>query len=146
MTPEQIELIRRSWPRLEPVREAVIACFYARLFEQHPHTRSQFGADIAAQGAKLGSTLNVVVDHLHDLGAIEPALRQLGARHLKWRVTDSQYDDVREALLWALQHTLGDDFTPALRAAWHRAYEAAAAPMKAGAAAAAGAATAPPSA
>ena len=46
----------------------------------------------------------------------------MGRRHVGYGVRPEHYAMVGEALLWALGPTLGDDFTPATRAAWAKAH------------------------
>lgn len=131
MTPQDIERVRRSWLLVEPRREEAGRLFYGRLFESQSAARAMFRGDVAAQSAKLMATLNVVVEHLDKLDDILPAVRQLGLRHRhEWQVSDEMYDWVREALLWSLQHSLGEAFDAALRAAWGQAYDCIAGEMR----------------
>ncbi|MFN0186002.1 MAG: globin domain-containing protein [Aquabacterium sp.] len=130
MTPQQIELVRNSWPPLEARRDELAAAFYGRLFEIAPETRAMFSADMAAQGTKLMASLNVVVEHLSDLAPLKPVLGQLGVRHLQWHVTAAHYDQVGAALMWALRQALGPAFDDALDTAWQRAYDRVARVMK----------------
>ncbi len=45
----------------------------------------------------------------------------------------AHYDALGEALLWALEQALGEDFTPAVREAWTVCYDELAGEMKAAA-------------
>jgi len=131
MTPQDIDRVRRSWLLIEPRREEVGRLFYGRLFELQPATRAMFKGDMAAQAAKLMATLNVVVEHLDQLDAVLPAVRQLGLRHRReWQVSDAMYYWVRDALLWTLQRSLGEAFDGDMHVAWGQAYDRVAGPMK----------------
>lgn len=122
MKPEQIDLVRTSWTKVLPIQEQAAALFYARLFELDPSLRSLFRGDMAEQGRKLMTTLNVVVQGLTRLEAILPSVQELGRRHVGYGVRGRDYATVGAALLWTLAQGLGDAFTPEVEAAWAAAY------------------------
>ena len=62
-----------------------------------------------------------------------PAIRDLSVRHVGYGVKLADYDALGEALLWALEQALGEDFTPAVREAWTVCYDELAGEMKAAA-------------
>ena len=53
ITPRQIALVRESFAKIVPIREAAAALFYSRLFASNPGTRPLFRGDIKSQGVKL---------------------------------------------------------------------------------------------
>ncbi len=122
MTDDQQDLVRSSFADIAPNAAAVAATFYSRLFELDPALRPLFKGDMAAQGRKLMAMIATAVRNLDNLGAIIPAIEQLGIRHAGYGVTDPQYDTVASALLWTLEQSLGDAFTPATRVAWTECY------------------------
>lgn len=122
MTAEQIELIRRNWARLLPIKDQVARLFYARLFELDPDLRKLFRNDMQVQGRKLMSMINVAVASLDRFEALTPELQDLGRRHAGYGARPEYYEKVREALLWALEQALGGAFTPAAREAWEQTY------------------------
>lgn len=123
MTPYQISLVRASFAKILPVKAQAAALFYERLFQVAPQTRSMFGADVAAQGAKLMAALSMVVMGLDRLETITPQIRDLARRHSGYGVVGRHYALVGETLLWTLEQGLGRDFTPAVREAWAEAYD-----------------------
>ena len=123
VTPLQIDLIRASWSKVEPIADAAAQLFYGRLFEADPRTRLLFRrTDMAAQRKNLVQTLSVVVASLDRLDTIVPAVQALGRRHAGYGVTPADYDTVGAALLWTFEQGLGPDFDDATRAAWTEAY------------------------
>jgi nitric oxide dioxygenase len=123
MTPTQVELIRASWAKVEPITDTAAALFYGRLFELDPRARALFRrTDLAAQGKVLMQTLAVVVKSVDRLDTIVPAVEALGRRHAGYGVTPRDYDTVGAALLWTLEQGLGDGFDTATRDAWAEAY------------------------
>ena len=95
MTPNQINLIRTSWGRVEPIADTAAGLFYGRLFELDPTSRPLFAhADIAKQGKVLMQTLTVVVKSLDKLDTIVPAVQALGRRHAGYGVRAADYETV----------------------------------------------------
>jgi hemoglobin-like flavoprotein len=124
MTPQQVHLVQASFAKVEPIAEQAAALFYGRLFETAPELRALFAGDMHAQGRKLMTAIATVVHSLHDTDAVAPAVRNLARRHVAYGVRPEHYQSVGAALLWTLEQGLGNDFTPAVNAAWEAAYGA----------------------
>lgn len=122
MDTRQIKLVQASFKMVRPIADQAAETFYQRLFEIAPHYRSLFKQDMRKQGDMLMSTLGLAVGSLNNLEAILPAVRALGQRHAGYGITAEHYQPVAEALLWTLEHYLGDMFTPELKEAWVEAY------------------------
>ena len=69
------------------------------------------------------STLSYAIHGLSRLDVITPVIDQLGRDHVRYGVLDEHYSSVKEALLFALGQTLGDDYTPEVESAWAEAYD-----------------------
>jgi len=124
MTPQQIDLVQKSFQKVVPIAATAADLFYDRLFEIAPQTRSLFPSDMAEQKKKLMAMLGTAVTNLHKLDTILPAVKELGKRHKIYGVTADQYAPVGAALLWTLEKGLGPDFTPETKVAWTEAYTA----------------------
>jgi len=122
VTPQQIELIQRSFAKVAPIADKAAALFYARLFEIAPEVKPMFKSDMKDQGRMLMSVLATVVAGLNSLESILPTVESLAIRHRDYGVVPEQYDTVGAALLWTLEQGVGDYFTPEVRAAWEEAY------------------------
>ncbi|MGD1934473.1 MAG: globin family protein [Candidatus Phaeomarinobacter sp.] len=122
MTPEQIELVQRSFAKVVPIAETAAEIFYTRLFEVAPDVQPMFQRDMKDQGRMLMSMLASVVAGLNDLESILPTAESLAIRHRDYGVVPEQYDTVGEVLLWTLERGLGDVFTSDMRDAWSKAY------------------------
>ena len=114
----QMKLVQKSFAQVLLVADTTVDLFYARLFELDPALRGMFPQDMTVQKQKFMSMLNTAVDSLDRLDNLVPTIQALGIRHRTYGVTVEQYDSVREALMWALQESLGDQFTPEVKAAW----------------------------
>jgi hemoglobin-like flavoprotein len=127
----QQELVRTTFARLAVMPEVAGALFYERLFTANPRFRPLFKNDMRIQGIKLMTMLAMVVYNLPEPGQVLPAIRDLAVRHAEYGVKLTDYDALREALVWALEQVLGKDFTPAVREAWTVCYDELAGEMKA---------------
>ena len=133
MTSDQIELVRTSFAKIHPVVEEAAVLFYARLFECDPSLRPLFKTDIREQGHKLMDIIGSAVDALDETEKVIPTLRELGARHVGYGVTEAHYDLVGDALLWTLRKALKDDYTSEMNEAWTAVYSFLSESMKSGA-------------
>lgn len=134
MTNEEIELVKTSWEKVEPISDVAAELFYGKLFEIDPTLKAMFSDDIEEQGKKLMMMINTAVNGLDRLDQIVPAVQALAERHVGYGVTDGHYDTVGEALIWTLGQGLGDGFTDDVKAAWLTTYTLLANTMKEGAA------------
>ena len=118
MTSQQKDLVQSSFAKVAPIADIAANLFYQKLFELDPRLRPLFKQDMREQKKKLLQMLTAAVHGLDDLGALVPAVRDLGARHGSYGVQDEHYDTVGEALLWTLDKGLGDEFTFETKEAW----------------------------
>ena len=123
MDQTQIDLVRDSFAKVVPIKDAAAGIFYADLFDTAPEVKPYFdGADMADQGAKLMATLGAVVNGLRDIDRIVPVAQQLAVRHVNYGVQPEDYAKVGASLLRTLEQGLGDAFTPEVHEAWAAAY------------------------
>jgi hemoglobin-like flavoprotein len=122
MTPNQIELVQKTWTRVAPIGDTAATLFYGKLFELDPALRKLFNGSMEVQGRKLMTMIGTAVNGLGHVDEILPAVRELGQRHVRYGVKDAHYDTVGAALLWTLERGLGEAFTPPVKQAWSTAY------------------------
>jgi hemoglobin-like flavoprotein len=122
MTTGQKELVKASFERLIPVADTAVALFYTRLFKLDPELSLLFKTNMVDQGRKLIQMIAMVVRGLDRLSELLPALEALGARHASYGVRERDYETVGNALIWAIQEILGDDFTVEIKEAWAEVY------------------------
>jgi hemoglobin-like flavoprotein len=122
MTSTQITLVQSSFEKIAPIASHAAALFYDRLFQTLPAVRPMFKNELDEQGRKLMATLGTVVHSLDRLVTVLPVAKGLALRHVQYGVRPDHYEPVGEALLWTLEQTLGDEFTPEIAAAWRLAY------------------------
>jgi hemoglobin-like flavoprotein len=140
MTPERRKLVLESWKLLNPHSEQLGMAFYRRLFEIDPEIRLLFASTILEEQIhKLTTMLDLVVHWLDVPERLVPVLKQLGARHANYGITDDHFAKMGTALIGALEEQLGDRFTNEVRSAWNEAYLLISALMRRGAAKVSGA-------
>jgi len=123
MTPEQIELVQRTWRVVLPVGDTAAELFYGKLFSLDPGLRRLFKNDMVEQGRNLTAMISVAVGMLHKPERILLAVRQLGQRHAAYGVERRHYQLVALSLVWMLEKVLGEEFTPDVERAWTAAYD-----------------------
>ena len=134
ITPQQKELVQKTWTMVVPIADKAAELFYGRLFELEPEYKKMFKNDMTEQGKKLMKTINIAVTALDDVEPLVPVLKQMGADHAGYGVVERDYNVVGAALLWTLEQGLGEAFTDEVKSAWAAVYELLASVMKEGAA------------
>jgi hemoglobin-like flavoprotein len=129
-----VVLLRSSFELVAERAPDLTARFYAVFFERYPQVKPMFGRNAPArQQEMLTQALVAVLDHLEDAPWLTSTLRALGAKHVSYGVRDEMYGWVGESLLVTLEEVAGDDWSPALAAAWSEALGAIAGLMLEGA-------------
>jgi hemoglobin-like flavoprotein len=135
MTPQQVTLVQDSFRKIMPIAGTAADLFYDHLFEIAPAVRSLFPDNLVAQKKKFIVMLATAVNNLDQIGKVIPAVEELGRRHASYGVVDKYYGSMGTALIWALEQSLGTDFTPEVKAAWTETYMILAGAMRVAAAA-----------
>lgn len=117
MSPEQIELVQKSWSQAEPLSDQAARLFYLRLFEQEPELRPLYKVSMAEQGEKLGKTVGVAVACLTKLVSHFSISEDLGEGPHE-ETAEPYAETVLDSWDWALEQTLGSTYTPEAREAW----------------------------
>lgn len=132
LTPDQVELVQRTWRAVLPVGDTAAEFFYGKLFSLDASVQGLFHDDAREQGRNLTAMISVVVGSLSRPERILLAVRQLGQRHAAYGVEPRHYELARIALLWTLEQVLEEAFTPPVRAAWASVYDLFSATMQDG--------------
>jgi hemoglobin-like flavoprotein len=122
MTPEQVELIRKSFDAMWSVRDDIAELCYGRFFELAPDARGLFRGDMEWQRVKLMDMIAALVGSLDQRAMFQSLVAQSGRQHDRFGVNPSQYTALGEALMWSLEYKLGPSFTPELRESWKALY------------------------
>jgi hemoglobin-like flavoprotein len=123
VSPQQVELVQKTWRLVQPIRDTAAELFYGKLFSLAPEVRPLFKNDLRDQGRNFTAMISVAVHWLARPEKILLAIQQLGRRHAAYGVTARHYELVAAALLWMLEKCLGEAFTAQARNAWSAAYD-----------------------
>lgn len=118
MSPDQLQLVRLSWARLQARATVVAARLYDGLFAQNPALRALFSEPPEAVGVKLMHMLDSAIHCGAPSRPLQAVLLPLGLRHAGYGVRPAHYEIMGRVLMEVLQDELGDDFRPLLREAW----------------------------
>jgi Globin len=95
ISPQDKQLLKTTWSMVAPISDVAAGLFYDRLFTLDPSLQRMFAnADMKEQRRKLMQALAAVINGIDNLGALVPALENLGKNHVRYGVTDRHYDTV----------------------------------------------------
>lgn len=121
MTPDDVERVQTSYATLSGRGDALASAFYTELFERAPALRRVFPDDLTSLKGHFDAALALVVRNLEMVGAIEPALRDLGAQHVHWGARPEDYATARDSLVAALRELSGAGWTAETERGWREA-------------------------
>jgi hemoglobin-like flavoprotein len=122
MTREQVDLIRKSFDAMYPMRRDVADLCYSRFFELAPEARDLFPSDMERQRMKLMDMIAALVGSLDQRALFQSLVTHSGRQHARFGVQPSQYAAMGEALIWSLECKFGASFTPEIRESWRALY------------------------
>ena len=122
MNSHQIALVQSTFKTIEPIAQVTGELMYQRLFELDPSIKPLFKGDIKQQALMLMTAIGLAVKGLDRPDSIEAAVKALGNRHRGYGVSPNDYPKFGAALLWALEQSMGDAFTPDVKDAWVEAF------------------------
>ncbi|NME67471.1 globin domain-containing protein [Flammeovirga aprica] len=118
----QIELVQHSFTLITPHRKQFSDLFFAKLFQVDPVLESSLKLDPSDQERKMIPMLSAVVNGLVDIELIIPILHDFGRTHAEYNVEDTHYEAVKQALLYALETVLEQEWTSEISIAWNTCY------------------------
>lgn len=118
-----LDALETSFDQIAPRGDELMDVFYARLFSVAPSVKPLFaGTDLKRQKAMLLAALVLLRRSLRDLDSVTPALRELGARHVRYGALPEHYPVVGEVLIFSMAQVAGDAWTADYEAAWTEAF------------------------
>lgn len=123
MTPQQIDLIETSWQQLQTRADDIAPLFYCGLFVLDASIKRLFRSPMHMQEQKLLAMLDTIVTQLRQFDDLLDTVAALGQRHQGYGVQNKHFDLAGEAMLWAIEHCLGDAWTSSVNEAWSAAVD-----------------------
>lgn len=121
VTAAQRTLVQDSWNELLPMASHAVELFYDRLFELDPSLEDLLPPSLLGQSTELMQVLGQAI--AGDPARMAPIVRELGRRHRDYGVRAGHYVTAGDALLWTLEQSLTEEFTPRMKEAWSAMYE-----------------------
>ena len=118
MTPQQAQLVKRSFWIAETRRTHLAGCFLTELFARDPALWRLFSTSPALRADKLHHAMAGVVASIDRLHPIVPAIEWLAFHGADLGLGERHHVVIADAWLAALESVLGESFTPAHRQAW----------------------------
>ena len=123
MSPEQVNIVRKTWRKLSGINPTVIGdLFYSKLFYEHPELRPLFPKDMKQQYVNLTDMLTSIITGLNNPEIYKEEIFAIGQRHIGYGVKKIHYKMVGNALLWTVEKGLGDEWNPTVRDAYISCY------------------------
>ena len=119
LSPEQKQLIRTSFKRIEPALDLVAQLFYLKLFRLDPSLRDKFDGPIEVQARKFSAGAKLAMISLGHEDGLAPTLKLLGARHRQMGIRTRHYRTMSRALVWTLERSLDKAFDRDTKDAWN---------------------------
>jgi len=118
-----LDALETSFDQIAPRGDELMDVFYARLFAAAPSVKPLFaGTDLRRQKAMLLAALVLLRRSLRDLDSVTPALRELGARHVRYGAQPAHYPVVGQVLISSMVQVAGDTWTAEYEQAWTEAF------------------------
>jgi hemoglobin-like flavoprotein len=124
----QIELVRVSFERVEPVHTLFADLFHRRLFLMAPAVQRLADADPERRDRALFAMVREVIAGLDRLDLLLPSLASTARGLALQGVTSADYEAAGAALEWTLQQVIAQ--APGVVLAWMETYELLAGVMK----------------
>lgn len=122
---QSVQIIKSTVPVLEVHGVTITKRFYELLFTNHPELLNLFNQANQKQGRQqtaLANTVYAAAQHIDNLAAIIPVVKQIGHKHRSLGVKPEHYPVVGKYLLMAIKDVLGDAATEEILNAWAEAY------------------------
>jgi nitric oxide dioxygenase len=123
LTDRKTLIIKTTWSFVISDRELTGEMFYQRLFELDPALRPLFQHDMEQQTKKLIDMITYMVSRMQSMPEIQKDINAMAVRHAGYGVRDADYATVGEALLWAIENRLEDQWDEETRLAWSELYQ-----------------------
>ena len=118
-----LDALETSFDHIAPRGDELMDVFYTRLVAAAPSVKPLFaGTDLKRQKAMLLAALVLLRRSLRDLDSVTPALRELGARHVRYGAQPAHYPVVGQVLISSMAQVAGDAWTPEHEQAWTEAF------------------------
>ncbi len=113
------DLIQQSFESISQRSDALTEAFYRNLFADFPDAKRLFtDVDMVHQRRKLWAMLTLIATDMNRMDLLVPVLRELGARHVHYKVDEALYPCFTATFCKSLRETVGDRLSADALDAW----------------------------
>ena len=112
------ELVLSSYEALSTDLTVITTRFYDRLFMIAPAARDLFPPDRTRQHQHFAAAIAILARNVMNIEAMDEPLRELGRRHLAYRVQPEHYELARKIFVETLSECAGPIWTAEHTLAW----------------------------
>jgi hemoglobin-like flavoprotein len=118
MVEDEIKIIKETWQDIAKRPGADIEMLlYNRLFEHVPALPPSFQHDLRGHCKKFIVMHNYIINKLDNANFIHD-VRSLGKKYSNDGIREEHFEQIKQALLWALKNKLKDEWTPSVMVSW----------------------------
>lgn len=124
MTPEQAEVVKKSFPKILAGTLTSTQVLYDKLFELAPDTKELFkNTSMERQSQMLISAISKLVKSIDNWDTVKPDLEALAKRHATYGLTPEHFAYFGQAFIYMLKTMYGSDWNNQLEEAWKAVYQ-----------------------
>ncbi|KAH6650976.1 globin-like protein [Chaetomium tenue] len=125
LTYQQSKLVKDTIPALREKGEQITTTFYKTMLQNHPELNNYFNSVNQKNGRQPRALTSVILNfasNINHTSELIPKLERMCNKHCSLGIQPEHYGIVGKYLLGAFGEVLGPAMTPAVLAAWERAY------------------------
>ncbi|KAL2155056.1 hypothetical protein VTH82DRAFT_3732 [Thermothelomyces myriococcoides] len=125
LTYQQSKLVKDTIPVLRERGEQITTTFYRNMLRDHPELHNYFNSVNQKNGRQPRALTSVILNfasNINHISELIPKFERMCNKHCSLGIQPEHYNIVGKYLLQAFGEVLGSDMTPAVFAAWEKAY------------------------
>jgi nitric oxide dioxygenase len=125
LTYQQSKLVKDTIPALREHGEQITTTFYKNMLRDHPELNNYFNSVNQKNGRQPRALTSVILNfasNINHISELIPKFERMCNKHCSLGIRPEHYEIVGKYLLRAFGEVLGPAMTPAVFAAWERAY------------------------
>lgn len=124
MTPNQAEIVKKSFPKILAGTLSATHILYDKLFELSPDTRDLFKkTSMERQSQMLIAAIGKLVKSIDNWDTVKPDLEALAKRHAGYGLSPEHFVYFGHAFIHMLKSMYGSEWNTDLEEAWKVVYE-----------------------
>ncbi|XP_060071947.1 uncharacterized protein LOC132551816 [Ylistrum balloti] len=130
-TDRQRELVVQTWGIIQEDMARVGVVMFMKLFETHPDVQDVFmpfkgqskedlkhSSQLKAHALRVMNTVEKCLGRMNEPAKLQEMLHDLGTRHVMYSAKVDYIDLIGPQFIWAIQSSVGDQWTPEVEQAW----------------------------